>query len=95
LIQQSESRIVAGGETTYLQNIRPWLSVLGGVDMRRDAPRDLDLQHIDDQGIFQPETSNNLTLSFVEPSDAVPLERVVGVPLKSYVSLSWTYYFKK
>ena len=29
------------------------------------------------------------------PPDPVPLERVVGVPLKSYVSLSWTYYFKK
>jgi hypothetical protein len=24
-----------------------------------------------------------------------PIECVVGVPLRSYVSLSWTYYFKK
>jgi hypothetical protein len=24
-----------------------------------------------------------------------PFERIVGVPLKSYVSLSWTYYYKK
>jgi hypothetical protein len=24
-----------------------------------------------------------------------PIEYVVGVPLKSYVSVSWTYYFKK
>jgi hypothetical protein len=29
------------------------------------------------------------------PTDPVPFERVVGVPLKSYVSLSWIYYFKK
>jgi hypothetical protein len=29
------------------------------------------------------------------PTDSSPLERVVGVPLKSYISLSWTYYLKK
>ena len=29
------------------------------------------------------------------PTGSAPFERVVGVPLKSYVSLSWTYYFKK
>ena len=34
--------------------------------MRRDAPRDLDLNRLT-QGVFQPVTSNNLTLSFVEP----------------------------
>jgi len=67
LIQQSESRNVAGGEATYTQNIRPWLSLLAGVDLRRDPPRNLDLKHVDDEGIFQPVTSNNLTLSFVEP----------------------------
>ena len=67
LIQQSESRNVVGGETTYIQSVRPWLSVLAGVDVRRDAPRNLDLKHLDDQGVFQPVTSNNPTLSFVEP----------------------------
>ena len=67
LIQQSESRNVAGAEATYVQKVRPWLSLLAGVDLRRDAPRDLDLKHIDDQGVFQPVTSNNLTLSFAEP----------------------------
>ena len=67
LIQQSESRNIAGGETTYIQSVRPWLSLLAGVDLRRDAPRNLDLKRIDEQGIFQPVTSNNLTLSFVEP----------------------------
>lgn len=29
------------------------------------------------------------------PSDPLPFERVAGVQLKSYVSLSWTYYFKR
>ena len=41
--------------------------MLAGVDVRRDAPRNLDLKHFDDEGVFQPVTSNNLTLSFVEP----------------------------
>jgi hypothetical protein len=67
LIQQSESRNIVGGETTYIQSVRPWLSLLAGVDLRRDAPRNLDLKRIDEQSIFQPVTSNNLTLSFVEP----------------------------
>ena len=67
LIQQSESRNVAGGEATYVQSVRPWLGLLAGIDLRRDAPRDLDLKHVGDQGVFQPVTSNNLTLSFAEP----------------------------
>jgi hypothetical protein len=67
LIQQSETRNVYGGEATYVQSIRPWLSLLAGVDLRQDAPRNLDLKHIDAEGVFQPVTSNNLTLSFVEP----------------------------
>ncbi len=67
LIQQSETRNVVGGESTYTQSVRPWLALLAGVDLRRDAPRNLDLKHADDQGAFQLTTSNNLTLSFVEP----------------------------
>ena len=67
LIQQSETRNIGGGEVAYSQGIRPWLSFLAGVDVRRDAPRNLDLDHLDPQGVFQPVTSNNLTLSFVEP----------------------------
>ncbi len=67
LIQQSETRTVVGGEALYIQNLGPWMSFLAGVDLRRDAPRNLDLTHEDGNGIFQPVTSNNLTLSFVEP----------------------------
>ena len=67
LIQQSETRNVFGGDTTYIQSIRPWLSLLAGVDLRRDAPQNLDLKRIGDNGVFQSVTSNNLTLSFLEP----------------------------
>ncbi len=67
LIQQSEFRTVAGGGTLYTQKFRSWLSVLAGLDLRRDAPRDLDLHRLDAAGVFEPVTSNNVTLSFVEP----------------------------
>jgi hypothetical protein len=76
LIQQSEARNVVGGETTYIQSVRPWLSLLAGVDLRRDAPRNLDLYHLDSQNAIQLVTSNNLTLSFVEPF--VSLDGVVA-----------------
>src|SRR5271157_2675244 len=77
LIQQSETRNIFGGEVTYIQSVRRWLALLAGVDLRRDAPRNLDLKHVDEQGFFQPVTSNNLTLSFVEPFISVdgPLGR--------------------
>lgn len=71
LIQQSENRNVVGGETTYVQSVRPWLALLAGADLRRDAPRNLDLKHTDDRGALLPVASNNLTLSFVEPFIAV------------------------
>jgi Carboxypeptidase regulatory-like domain len=67
LIQQSETRTVVGGEAAYTQTVRPWIALLAGVDLRRDAPRNVDLMHADEEGAFQPVTSNNLTLSFVEP----------------------------
>jgi len=67
LIQQSELRTVAGGEAAYVQKVRPWLSLLAGIDLRRDAPRGLDLKHLDQQGNFQLVTSNDLTLAFAEP----------------------------
>jgi Carboxypeptidase regulatory-like domain len=67
LIEQSEFRTVAGGGALYTQKFRSWLSVLTGVDLRRDAPRDLDLRRLDAAGVLEPITSNNVTLSFVEP----------------------------
>ncbi|MDR3747197.1 MAG: hypothetical protein P4M04_03415 [Acidobacteriota bacterium] len=50
-----------------MQSVRRWLALLAGVDIRRDAPRNVDLKYVDSSGGFQPVTSNNLTLSFVEP----------------------------
>jgi hypothetical protein len=67
LIQQSETRNVFGGEAMYIQSVRSWLAVMAGVNAQQDAPRNLDLKHIDDDGIFQPVTSNNLTISSVAP----------------------------
>jgi hypothetical protein len=67
LIQQSEFRTVTGGNATYLRKVRKELSLLAGFDLRRDAPRDLNLRHADSNGIFQPVTSNDLTLGFATP----------------------------
>jgi hypothetical protein len=67
LIQQSEFRTVAGGNTTYLHKFRREISLLAGFDLRRDAPRDLDLKRVDAGGNFQPVTSNDLTLGFATP----------------------------
>jgi hypothetical protein len=67
LIQQSEFRTVVGGEAAYVQKIRPWLSLLAGLDLRRDAPRGLDLKRLDQEEDFQLVTSNDLTLAFAEP----------------------------
>jgi hypothetical protein len=71
LIQQSEFRTVAGGGLLYTRKIQPWISILAGLDLRRDAPRDLDLKAANAQGVFAPVTSNNLTLSFFEPYAAL------------------------
>jgi hypothetical protein len=67
LIQQSEFRTVAGGDASYLYKILPKMTFLAGVDLRRDAPRNLDLRRADENGVFQLVTSNDLTLGFVEP----------------------------
>jgi len=40
---------------------------------------------------YTGQTTETLAL----PTDPLPFERIVGVPLKSAVSLSWTYYFRK
>lgn len=67
LIQQSEKRNVFGGEILYIDRARPWLSIVAGADLRRDVPHNLDLKHLNAHDVFNLVTSNNLTLSFVEP----------------------------
>ena len=67
LIQQSEFRTVAGGNAIYVRKFKKPLVLLAGFDLRRDAPRGLDLKRADASGVFQPVTSNDLTLGFVTP----------------------------
>jgi len=67
LIRQSEFRTVTGGNTTYFFKPNRNISLLAGLDLRRDAPRNLDLDRADQNGVFQPVTANNLTLGFVAP----------------------------
>jgi len=71
LIPQSETRNVFGGEALYTQSVRSCLAILAGLDFRRDAPRNLDLYHIEARNQQQLTASNNLTLSFVAPFVAV------------------------
>jgi hypothetical protein len=40
---------------------------------------------------YTGQTTETLAL----PADPLPFERIVGVPLKSYVSLSWIFYCKR
>jgi hypothetical protein len=77
LIKQSEFRTVAGGGPSYIYKIRPEITLLTGLDLRRNAPRNLDLHRADQNGVFQPVTSNDLTLNFVTPYVSIdgPLSR--------------------
>ncbi len=47
--------------------IHPKTTFLAGVNLRRAAPRDLDLRRANQHGIFQLVRSNDPTLGFVEP----------------------------
>jgi hypothetical protein len=67
LIQQRENRTVAGGEAAYLVKLGHGFNLMLGADLRRDAPRNLDLKHLDAQGLFELVTRNNFTFSFAEP----------------------------
>src|SRR5260370_41512261 len=67
LIRQSEFRTVSGGNATYVFKPRQDFSILAGIDLRRDTPRNLDLDRANFAGVFQPVTSNDLTLGFVTP----------------------------
>ncbi|HTS37290.1 MAG TPA: carboxypeptidase-like regulatory domain-containing protein [Candidatus Solibacter sp.] len=67
LIRQSEFRTVSGGNASYLFKPTQNFSLLAGLDLRRDAPRNLDLDHADANGVLQPVTANDVTLGFVAP----------------------------
>ncbi|HUK90310.1 MAG TPA: hypothetical protein VLZ81_07905, partial [Blastocatellia bacterium] len=71
LIRQSEERKVAGGESTYFYKFNSRFSILAGLTLRRDAPRNLDLERANQEGLFGPVTSNNVTIGFVSPYAAI------------------------
>jgi Carboxypeptidase regulatory-like domain len=75
LIRQSEFRTVAGGSANYVNKIAEYLSLLGGFDYQREAPRRDDLDHYgffnpsapEYYGPFTPVDGNNVTLGSVTP----------------------------
>ena len=67
LIRQSEKRNVFSGDALYAHRINKHFSVLAGMDYRREAPRDLNLDRAGMGNVFAPVTSNNLTIDFYSP----------------------------
>jgi hypothetical protein len=67
LIRQSEFRTVAGGNTSFNQQINSKISFTAGLDLRQDAPRNAELARADANGTFQPVTLNNFTIGDVAP----------------------------
>ena len=77
LIRQSEFRTVIGGSSTYSQTLPAEWMLLAGAEIRRDAPRGLDLAHVDAAGEFEPVTSNDVTIT-----TAAPFLAVSGTPVR-------------
>src|SRR5580692_1596528 len=75
LIRQSEFRTVAGASTNYVNKIAEYLSLLGGLDYEREAPRrdDLDYYGFFNRsspayyGPFTPVDGNDVTIGSVTP----------------------------
>jgi Carboxypeptidase regulatory-like domain len=75
LIRQSEFRTVAGGTANYVNRIGEYLSLLGGFDYEREAPRrdDLDRYGLIDArnpgnyGAFTPIDGSNVTIGSYTP----------------------------
>jgi hypothetical protein len=77
LIRQSEFRTVAGGNTSFNQQISGKISFSAGLDLRQDAPRNAELARPDANGVFQPVTLNNFTIG-----DIAPYASLNGTPVK-------------
>ena len=60
LIRQSEFRTVTGGSANYVNQIAESLSLLGGLDYEREAPRRDDLDHYGFLNPSQPDTLRSL-----------------------------------
>lgn len=79
LIRQSEFRTVAGSSANYIRHISESVSLLGGSEYNREAPRDDNLGRSDrpdpdGSGVhfpFTPIDSNNVTISSFTPYAAI------------------------
>jgi Carboxypeptidase regulatory-like domain len=75
LIRQSEFRTAAAGSANYVNKISEFLTLLGGLDYEREAPRRDDLDHYGFfnpaapayYGPFTPVDGNNVTIGSVTP----------------------------
>ena len=74
LIRQSEFRTVTGQSAQYVNKLAEFLSLLGGLDYQREAPRRDNLDHYNlyvpgnsSYGPFSKVDSNNVTISSVTP----------------------------
>lgn len=72
LIRQAELRTVAGATTTYVQELAKRWTLLAGLEERRDAPRNLRLDHFDEAAqTFTPVGKNDLTIYTTAPFAAL------------------------
>ena len=71
LIRQSEHRNATSEDILYSDNFNRRFSLLAGMNLRREAPRALALDHIAEDDTLKPVTNNNLTLNFASPFAAV------------------------
>jgi hypothetical protein len=67
LIRQSEHRNVNSEDILYADSLSKSFSLLAGMNLRREAPRALALDHVTADNVVQPVTNNNLTLNFYSP----------------------------
>jgi hypothetical protein len=67
LIRQSEHRNVNSEDVLYAEKYNKMFSLLAGANFRRERPSALDLDRVNDAGIFQPVTANNILLNFYSP----------------------------
>lgn len=70
-IRQTELRTAGGTNALYAHEVNRKLSLLTGVEYRREAPRNLNLRRENEFGLMPLVTSNDLTLSFVSPFAAI------------------------
>ncbi len=67
LIRQSEHRNVNSEDVLYAERYNKAFALLAGVNLRREAPRALDLDKFDAAGVPRPVTANDITLNFASP----------------------------